>query len=171
MTKGELADLMLRVFTDELAAAAHFEKVAADLGYGTAIQKRLAILAHQVFSTEIMALREAGQKEYAHDEGNAFANFVRAGEDLGLDSKHVLWIFAMKHRDGIVAWLRGHHSQREDVRGRINDLIVYLFILRGMIDAESLTPEAPSHDAGPTHTAPGTPPRPGPGASGSPPSR
>jgi hypothetical protein len=92
--------------------------------------------ADDVFENEIMALREAGQKEYAHDENNAFANFERASEDLGIDRKQILWVFAMKHRDGIQSYIDGHRSQRENVRGRVNDLIVYSLILRGMIEEE-----------------------------------
>ena len=80
---------------------------------------------------ECRALRAAGQKEYAHAETNAFANFERAAADVEVSREMVLWIFAMKHRDGIAAYLKGHTSQREDVRGRINDLIVYLCLLRG----------------------------------------
>jgi hypothetical protein len=89
-----------------------------------------------VFENEIMALREAGQKEYAHDVNNAFANFERASADLGIDRKQILWVFAMKHRDGVQSYLDGHRSQRENVRGRINDLIVYSLILRGMVEEE-----------------------------------
>lgn len=84
---------------------------------------------------EIGFLREAGQKEYAHDLDDAFANFRRIADDLDLDPEEVLWTYAMKHRDGILAHIRGHESQREDVRGRINDLIVYLILLRGMVEA------------------------------------
>ena len=85
---------------------------------------------------ECNRLRGAGQKEYAHLESNAFANFERLAEDLELDRKKILWVYAMKHRDGIASYIKGHKSQREDVRGRINDLIVYLCLLRGMIDEE-----------------------------------
>jgi hypothetical protein len=106
----------------------------------TMTKAKMAELMRSVFDKEIIALREAGQKEYAHDEDNAFANFDRAAADLGLDRKMILWIFAMKHRDGIASYLRGHRSQREDVRGRINDLIVYLMLLRGMIDSEQHLP-------------------------------
>jgi hypothetical protein len=93
--------------------------------------------AFDVFENEIMALREAGQKEYAHDANNAFANFERASADLGIDRKQILWVFAMKHRDGVQSYFDGHRSQRENVRGRINDLIVYSLILRGMIEEEN----------------------------------
>lgn len=97
-------------------------------------RKEMAQLMAGVFENEINELREAGQKEYAHDNENAFANFERTAEEVGSSREKVLWTFAMKHKDGIAAYIKGHKSQREDVRGRINDLIVYLFLLRGMIE-------------------------------------
>ncbi len=96
--------------------------------------------------SRIMALREAGQKEYAHDRGNAYGNFERIASDLQLDRKQILWVYAMKHRDGIAAYLKGHTSQREDVQGRIQDLIVYLFLLWAMIEDERHTRAADSPD-------------------------
>lgn len=92
-------------------------------------------MAH-AFETEIMETREAGQAEYAIVGDNSFSNFERGAADLGIPREQVLWIFAMKHKDGIASWLRGHQSQREDVTGRIKDLIVYLFLLWAMIEAD-----------------------------------
>lgn len=89
-----------------------------------------------VFTNEINKLREAGQAEYAYKDANAFRNFDGLSTDLELDRKMVLWVYCKKHIDGVVSYLRGHKSQREDVRGRINDIIVYLFLLRGMVDEE-----------------------------------
>jgi len=43
-------------------------------------------------------------------------------------------IYLLKHVDGIKAYVNGHKSQREDVRGRITDIIVYLMLLWGMIE-------------------------------------
>lgn len=88
---------------------------------------------------ECQEARNAGQKEYAHDENNAFANFERIAHDIDIDRERILWVYAMKHRDGIASYLKGHKSQREDVRGRIKDLIVYLCLLRGMIDENELS--------------------------------
>lgn len=90
-----------------------------------------------VFADEINALREAGQAEYAGKDEDAFANFMRIGDELGLRREIVLWVYAMKHRDGIANYMAGHRSQREDVRGRINDLIVYLFLLYGMLEEQA----------------------------------
>ena len=99
-------------------------------------QTEVAQLFREVFENEILALRAAGQAEYAHADTNAFGNFERVSADLGIDRKLVLWTYLRKHIDGITAYLRGHKSQREDVRGRINDAITYLFLLRGMIEDE-----------------------------------
>jgi len=99
-------------------------------------QATLAVEFARIFKTEIMALRDAGQKEYAHDDTSPFANFERAANDMGIDRKQVLWVYAMKHKDGIASFLKGHTSQREDVRGRINDLIVYMLLMYAMINEE-----------------------------------
>ena len=88
----------------------------------------------QVTFKECEGLRNAGQKEYARREENAFANFERVAERIGISREKVLMVYAEKHLDGLHAYCDGHKSQREDIRGRINDLIVYLAILRGMIE-------------------------------------
>lgn len=96
-------------------------------------QEQMADVMDRVFE-ECQRLRGAGQKEYARTEDNAFANFERVAADLGLTREEVLWVYARKHMDGVVSWIKGHRSQREGVEGRINDLIVYLCLLRGMVE-------------------------------------
>ena len=71
------------------------------------------------------------------NDSNVFANFDRVAESLQLDRKQVLLVYALKHWDGIVSYVGGHVSQREDVRGRIKDLRMYLSLLWGMIEEES----------------------------------
>ncbi len=96
-------------------------------------KKKLAEVMDKVVK-EISFLREAGQKEYAHTDDNAFANFERVSQYLNIPREKVLWTYLQKHLDGITSYLNGHCSQREPVTGRINDAIVYLIILRGMIE-------------------------------------
>jgi hypothetical protein len=81
-------------------------------------------------------VREAGQAEYAHGEQNCFANFDRISERLGIPPQKVLLTYATKHWDGITAYVNGHKSQREDIRGRIKDLRLYLALLWGMIERD-----------------------------------
>ena len=79
-------------------------------------------------------MREEGQKEYARKQSNAFANFDRVADYIGSSREKVLITYLLKHIDGITSFVNGHHSQREDVRGRITDAIVYLCLLWGMIN-------------------------------------
>ena len=81
-------------------------------------------------------MRAAGQKEYARKQSNAFANFERVGENLSLNKKEVLLVYLLKHIDGICSYVKGHKSQREGIRGRLTDAIVYLCLLWGMINEE-----------------------------------
>ena len=85
---------------------------------------------------ECEGLRKAGQAEYSGGE-DAFGNFNRLAAALKIDRRKILWIYVSKHFDGIVAYINGHESQREDVHGRINDAIVYLCLLRGMIEEDT----------------------------------
>ena len=94
-------------------------------------QKQMESLISDIFE-EVQDMRDAGQKEYAQREDNAFANFERISGWLNKDKKEVLMIYLMKHIDGICSWINGHKSQREDVTGRIVDCIVYLCLLYGM---------------------------------------
>ena len=92
----------------------------------------------QHVQTQMESVLESAGKEYAAED-NVFANFERSATDLNLERDEILWVYAMKHRDGIASYLRGHRSQREDVRGRIIDLINYLTLLYAMVEEVSLT--------------------------------
>ena len=94
-------------------------------------QKQMESLIKNIFE-EVQDMRDAGQKEYAQQEDNAFANFERISGWLDTNKKEVLMVYLMKHIDGICSWIKGHKSQREDVTGRIVDCIVYLCLLYGM---------------------------------------
>ena len=98
-------------------------------------QKQMERLIDSIFR-KIQETRDAGQKEYARKQNNAFANFERIAYNLSLDRKEILLVYLLKHIDGICSYVKGHRSQREDVRGRMTDVIVYLCLLWGMIEDE-----------------------------------
>ena len=85
---------------------------------------------------KVLQTRDAGQKEYAQDEDNVFANFERVALAIDVDRERVLMTYLLKHIDGISAYTKGHKSQREDVTGRITDAIVYLMLLWAMVVEE-----------------------------------
>ena len=81
---------------------------------------------------KIMKMRDSGQKEYAQDEQDIFANFKREGKLLEIPKEKVLLTFFLKHIDGIVSHHNGYISQREPIEGRYADAIVYLMLLWAM---------------------------------------
>ena len=85
---------------------------------------------------QVKSARDEGQKEYAHEVINVFGNFERTARQLNTTRDKVLMTFLMKHMDGIIAHINGHKSQREDIRGRIKDAIVYLTLYWAMVDGE-----------------------------------
>ena len=87
--------------------------------------------------SQVQQTRDDGQKEYARTDDNVFANFERVGKNLNVGRDKVLLVYLLKHIDGICSHIDGHKSQREDVRGRIKDAIVYLMLLWAMIEEES----------------------------------
>ena len=96
-------------------------------------RKQMKTLKVNIFK-KIQKTREDGQKEYARDKDNAFANFERVADNLSISREKVLLTYLLKHIDGICAHVEGHESQREDITGRITDSIVYLCLFWGMIE-------------------------------------
>ena len=96
---------------------------------------------------EVVVTRDSGQKEYAHNDDDVFANFNRVAHLLEEDRKKVLMTYMLKHIDGIAAYIKGHKSQREDVTGRITDCMVYLMLLWGMIEEEDGTVSRKKNDS------------------------
>ena len=97
---------------------------------------QMATVMHDIFA-ECQRMRDAGQKEYAHDVDNALGNFERTAAQTGVSREKVLLVFLLKHIDGISAHVKGHTSQRENVRGRIYDAITYMCLLHGMLDDDA----------------------------------
>lgn len=108
---------------------------------GNKMNKEDFSLHQQGIFNKCIELRKAGQKEYAGGE-DAFGNFNRQAKKRNVDRKLVLMIHMDKHLDGIDAYLNGHKSQRESVHGRIQDAIVYLTLLDGMIAEEEINKDA-----------------------------
>jgi hypothetical protein len=79
---------------------------------------------------------ENGQKEYAGDSNDVYANFKRVAKATDSTPMQVLLVYLLKHIDGITNYIKGHETQREPIEGRIVDSIVYLTLLSGMIEEE-----------------------------------
>lgn len=103
----------------------------------------MAGVINRVFA-QVQKLRSEGQKEYAREDDNAFANFERVGERVkcphcgdSIGREATLMVYLEKHIDGIHSYISGHRSQREGVCGRILDSIVYNCLLYGMVEDDT----------------------------------
>ena len=90
----------------------------------------------QIIWDKVENTRNEGQKEYAQDLENVFGNFERIANLQGLSREQVLLTYFLKHVDGIMSFIKGHKMQREDIRGRLTDAIVYLTLLWGMVEED-----------------------------------
>lgn len=80
-------------------------------------------------------------------------NFKRAGRSLGLDPIVILMVYAGKHWDAISQYAcditAGVNRPRlETIDGRIDDLINYMFLLKGLICERNRTRVSPAFSAG-----------------------
>ena len=96
-------------------------------------KQKMDNLVDEIFS-KVKKIRDAGQQEYARDIDNVFANFERVASFVGVNKEKALLTYMIKHVDGLCAYADGHHSQREDVRGRLTDIMVYCLLFWGMVE-------------------------------------
>ena len=84
---------------------------------------------------QCLDLLEKKGKTYS-GELNAFCNFERIADELGINRKKVWWIYFRKHFDAINNHIGGNYNDPEPIEGRIMDAINYLILLYGMIEQE-----------------------------------
>ena len=76
--------------------------------------------------------------EYAGDD-DRLANFRRNAEALGLSMESVWAVYAAKHWDAVMQYVKDLNSGRDRVRleplsGRLDDIIVYCILFKAMLD-------------------------------------
>lgn len=86
---------------------------------------------------QINSLSKLKGGEYAGDS-DRLANFRRNGAALGLPMETIWAVYAAKHWDAIQQWIvdqrLGTTRERlEPISGRIDDLLVYLLLLKAMV--------------------------------------
>jgi hypothetical protein len=84
----------------------------------------------------IKTLNVTKGEEYS-GEDDALANFKRTGKAQDLLPMKVWAVFASKHYDAINSFIRNGKTLSEPIEGRIDDLIMYLLLLKGLIADEA----------------------------------
>ena len=85
----------------------------------------------------MLALTASKGEEYTNNAAagaaDQHANFKRLSEELGLTPEQVLSVYLTKHLDAIKSYLRMGREFSEPIDGRIDDAILYLILLKGLI--------------------------------------
>jgi hypothetical protein len=86
-------------------------------------------------AAKMLQLTESKGEEYKAGDADQFANFNRQARDLGLDRKAILMVYLSKHLDSIRNFVRLGDKAKlsEPIAGRIEDAILYLYLLLGMV--------------------------------------
>lgn len=95
----------------------------------------------RVLAATIDAINSLGKLkggEYAGDL-DRLANFRRNGQTLGLPMEVIWAVYYNKHHDAVMQWINdlisGKARERaEPIEGRIDDMIVYLILLKCMVE-------------------------------------
>lgn len=87
---------------------------------------------------EVRHLAKAKGGEYSGDT-DRLLNFRRNGRSLGLPMETIWAVYAAKHWDAIMQYIVDQRKGTDRVRlepitGRIHDLLVYLLLLKAMVE-------------------------------------
>lgn len=84
----------------------------------------------------------AGTKgeEYARDE-DQLKNFKRSGDEAGILPEQTWVVFFNKHIDSIKHYIKTGHRSSEPIEGRIDDAILYLLLLKGLLVEKGVVPQ------------------------------
>jgi hypothetical protein len=81
---------------------------------------------------EIIELRKVKAVDYSEPD-DAFMTVRRVAQDSGMKPEQVLHIFMTKHYDAVRKHLVDPGPTTEPIDSRINDLIVYLILIKAML--------------------------------------
>jgi len=86
--------------------------------------------------------------DYTRHDPDRLANFKRLAKDLDLDPLKVWAVYAGKHWDAIMAYIKTGKAESEPINGRIDDSHNYLYLLEGLIAERDIhePPYDPSSD-------------------------
>lgn len=98
------------------------------------------LVAETVRNIEQLSALKGG--EYAGDV-DRLANFRRNAAALGLTMEQVWAVYAAKHWDAIMQYVRDlgegkNRTRLEPISGRLDDLIVYAILMKAMVDEREL---------------------------------
>ena len=91
-------------------------------------------IAKEFFQSCETILTKKG-KDYT-PENVAFKDVDALAEEIGVEPKHVLWIFFRKHFTAVRAWIKKGQVESEPIEERLKDLANYCALLYVLVKRE-----------------------------------
>lgn len=76
--------------------------------------------------------------DYTRHEEDRLSNFKRSAAAIGLTPIQVWAIFANKHWDAIMAFIKTGKTESEAIEGRLDDVINYIYLLEALIREDAI---------------------------------
>lgn len=80
----------------------------------------------------LVDLTQSKGEEYSRD-ADQLANFKRQAEELLMTPEKVLMVYLNKHLDAVKSFVKTGKIYSEPIEGRIDDAILYLILLKGIV--------------------------------------
>lgn len=84
-------------------------------------------------SATIRRINETKGHDYAGDE-DALSNFKDEAAEIGITPEQVWHVYAAKHWRSVATYVREGEVQSEPIEGRLRDVILYCFLLMGLVE-------------------------------------
>lgn len=85
---------------------------------------------------EIYKLCRTKGKDYARTT-DRLSNFKDQAQKLDLTPLQIWGVYANKHWDAVNSFIKNGQVESEPIESRIHDLILYLFLLHGLINEDT----------------------------------
>ena len=82
------------------------------------------------------SLLEKKGSDYTRHDPDRLANFKRLAKDLDLPPIKIWAVYAGKHWDALMAFIKTGKAESEAIEGRFDDLHNYLYLLEGLLEDE-----------------------------------
>lgn len=94
-------------------------------------KREFRCLLDQTHQTLVQLTSSKGE-EYSRDT-DQLANFKRQAEELNATPEKILMVYLNKHLDAIKSFVKTGKLYSEPIEGRIDDAILYLILLKGIV--------------------------------------
>ena len=82
------------------------------------------------------SLLEKKGADYTRHDPDRLSNFKRLAKDLDLPPIKIWAVYAGKHWDALMAFIKTGKAESEAIEGRFDDLHNYLYLLEGLLEDE-----------------------------------